>query len=673
MPYVRIDSIWEMVDGVRDSFVVGPDTYWFETQQYDPDFYTFRPEVYGPYPPGSSNDPLWYLSNDSLSIWVVKVEVDEEQSDRILDVPVDEDDEAQTPVKTVFRVLPDEGSSEVSFVGSPAAAGVTYWHSVSYGPESGDEVVVKSEEEFTLGDLPFSDNRYTLEWEQKDDDENWLDPAHNPYTSRVTMKWERGETRQPVEARGSVEELAAGIGLVVYLPNGNAVPEAEEQLPGKGVYVPWNSDHDNGNQYAPDSEGLLEEQFTDNDLVRIEIRLEPWTDWFASEGFRLGLRTESNRLRVWRGCTGGRENLMVDPSATSECWFSLSEDWSFLLEETQADFGDLWVEGCERSMATHDAPLTVVLSDGLSWELELDRAQFTVVYPDLIPVQEILGDEFAFITDNEMPNLRAQVRPPQLQGFVHWDIVIEYGRSNRQDYDIYTEWSSAAEQWAIRDAFGEDRRGGKATLRWSVAGATVYQNHVFHIRGENPSESDVEIELGTDPWYVVAIARFESHRQEQGRYYAQFNEAGPWGADWSDYRGCPNFGGPNGWGIMQLDDPNPSAQQLWDWRANISGGKSRLANPCRTEAESWIASQESQQQEEEPTMPLENYVFSFNGINFQKGTDRTPIDACAIQRYNGAHRWVIYWMNKTPTRSGSWEIRGAPYRDYVDDVCGEVE
>ena len=101
---------------------------------------------------------------------------------------------------------------------------------------------------------------------------------------------------------------------------------------------------------------------------------------------------------------------------------------------------------------------------------------------------------------------------------------------------------------------------------------------------------------------------------------------------------------------MQLAPP-PSDETLWNWKVNIADGKARLANPCRTDAVAWIAAQEAQQQAEEPGMPLQNYIFTFNGVDFQKGTARTPTDACTIQRYNGAPLWVIYWKNKTANHS----------------------
>ena len=103
----------------------------------------------------------------------------------------------------------------------------------------------------------------------------------------------------------------------------------------------------------------------------------------------------------------------------------------------------------------------------------------------------------------------------------------------------------------------------------------------------------------------------------------------------------------------------------------IDGGKQRIADPCIANAQNWIAAQEAQQQVQEPTMPLTNYVFTFNGVAFRKGTDRTPVDACAIQRYHGAPSWVIWWREKTATTNGCWLYR--PDEEYVCTVCGHIE
>jgi hypothetical protein len=121
---------------------------------------------------------------------------------------------------------------------------------------------------------------------------------------------------------------------------------------------------------------------------------------------------------------------------------------------------------------------------------------------------------------------------------------------------------------------------------------------------------------------------------------------------------------------MQIDPPL-SDETLWNWKQNIVDGMAHLTNTCRIEATAWITEQELQQQAEEPGMPLENYIFTFNGVDFRKGTDRTPIDACTIQRYNSTALWVIFWRNRTADEPGSWQIRET-HRAYVDTICGDI-
>ena len=40
--------------------------------------------------------------------------------------------------------------------------------------------------------------------------------------------------------------------------------------------------------------------------------------------------------------------------------------------------------------------------------------------------------------------------------------------------------------------------------------------------------------------------------------------------------GLPSFGTPNGWGLMQLDNPPASEEQIWSWKANVKKGVSYL-------------------------------------------------------------------------------------------------
>jgi hypothetical protein len=181
-------------------------------------------------------------------------------------------------------------------------------------------------------------------------------------------------------------------------------------------------------------------------------------------------------------------------------------------------------------------------------------------------------------------------------------------------------------------------------------------------------ENIVEGVIGSSPWYIKGIAKQESGVQN-GRYYCQFNEIGPLGYDWDSYKYCPNFGSPNGWGIFQLDPP-PNEETLWNWRTNIQQGKNHISE-CMLDATEWINSQIRQQESEEPHKPLSSVVFVIGGQEFRMGTPRTPIDACAIQRYNGAARWVIYWRNKTSETPGAWCVEDSSV-GYVSNVLEKL-
>ena len=198
-------------------------------------------------------------------------------------------------------------------------------------------------------------------------------------------------------------------------------------------------------------------------------------------------------------------------------------------------------------------------------------------------------------------------------------------------------------------------RGGTATVFCQYGTSAAETQKVFYIRGTNPGSSSVEAMFAGSPWYAKYIARWECGYNET---YKQFNTSGVLGPAPENYRGCPNWGAPNGWGIMQLDEPAATAQQLWDWRANVREGLARLAQK-RLLAESWLASQEMQQLADNPSDTLDSHVFSIGGYSFGPNTGRTALDACTIQAYNGAPSWVIYWKRKTATEDGSWEVNSS--------------
>ncbi|MFH1825550.1 MAG: hypothetical protein ABH873_10080 [Candidatus Firestonebacteria bacterium] len=53
------------------------------------------------------------------------------------------------------------------------------------------------------------------------------------------------------------------------------------------------------------------------------------------------------------------------------------------------------------------------------------------------------------------------------------------------------------------------------------------------------------------------------------------------GPDW------PYFTGPNGWGLMQLDNPAATEREIWHWSDNLTRGIKYL-NACRTSAQNYL-------------------------------------------------------------------------------------
>ncbi len=186
----------------------------------------------------------------------------------------------------------------------------------------------------------------------------------------------------------------------------------------------------------------------------------------------------------------------------------------------------------------------------------------------------LANDGFAFIsTDAEMPNVEGKIYPESVTISADWNCEIVFDRYSRDDSDPFSE---SGNEWSLQNATGGNCYGGKATLSATISGV-VFTN-VFHIRGWNPSEADVEVEIGDDPFFAKAIARKESGIQDN-RTYLQFNEIGTRGIDYqNDLKNTPNRSSDLvGWGIYQLSVPAPSVDEVWNWKSNVSAGLQRLS------------------------------------------------------------------------------------------------
>ncbi len=241
----------------------------------------------------------------------------------------------------------------------------------------------------------------------------------------------------------------------------------------------------------------------------------------------------------------------------------------------------LFVEGIRASESPADLEIIAELDIDNDNEFDMkDTVRVTAVGMELQNRGRLVRpnsvDE-AFIENDAqnnpiMPQLVVELVPEGILGYVNWQFVTTYTRDNRNDNDSYSWTHDVQFPWDIANGvfgFHEDYRGGKAVLHWEYVNYVdtfPKQKFVFHIRGHNATEQAVRDYIAqffaaqgiAEPWYFRPIARHESDRPSQGRFYAQFNEPGILGPNHERHtRYCPNWGVPHGWGIMQLDNPPP--------------------------------------------------------------------------------------------------------------------
>ena len=292
----------------------------------------------------------------------------------------------------------------------------------------------------------------------------------------------------------------------------------------------------------------------------------------------------------------------------------------------------------------------------------------------------VTGGSTVYITQAPvMPALVANLVAAQgatLSGNVSWQVVFHYNTAGSYDWSdtvpAQPRTLSDLSAWNISgDMSGV--AGGNATM------AYVYGSYTgtfkFQVLGTNPTPDMVRSRLGADPWFLQQLVNHESG-------YLQFNEKGT--------RGTPNFGPPNGFGIMQLDPPD-SSFQIWDWTQNVDAGKLRLNNFYLDDFWAHQVTAWSDFNDAHPSVavmpptdePEGPCVFSMN----PNGSAHSFSDAIWIKRYNTGNGGVPYiqfnaytdpttqtprgiwlknplssWVNKaTKQLKGQW--------DYVALVC----
>lgn len=218
-----------------------------------------------------------------------------------------------------------------------------------------------------------------------------------------------------------------------------------------------------------------------------------------------------------------------------------------------------------------------------------------------------------------------------VNGEVSWTVEIRYLENGRKDYAPTLQGRMSPGRvdrvaWQVDP--GDMLQGGQCIVSIRVpwvhvnnpnnAGVWNQTWDQLSIRGDSPTNAEVRARLGEITCQVTA------YRESR---FKQFKD------------GLPLYGPPNGFGIMQLDNPPATSRQLWDWKQNCDGGVS-LFKQKALEAKTYPARVRKQ---------------------YPKAKDFTPeqLRLETYQRYNGGAYWE--WDN------GKRQWVKSPPNDYADE------
>jgi len=350
-----------------------------------------------------------------------------------------------------------------------------------------------------------------------------------------------------------------------------------------------------------------------------------------------------------------------------------------------------WENGTYESLDEFQEPRYAIVAEDYYWgPVSGDPYNFAWITPgDTTPLMPLLS---GYIVTNGTAALPATAS---------WNLTITFPRPDptRENNDVSRYPQSGgvtvggSESWAVD--FGGDIRGGEGVFACAFGAKSL--THRVHIRGLNPYDYAAVAYINNNDgvhWYAQRVARYESHvyvTPDNPAYVeasggADYNQFYPWRYQGqtlpSDNPLTKRYGAPvydpaYGWGIMQLTKPSlntrATAQQVWDWHANVLGGIARLdtcrlcagENPethdnCQLCAIGWVNRQRIQAGGE----PVPEGIYG----NFLFGDEwyhEDPVDACTIQAYKGASLWVLYWFVDEENEIAEWRWRSNAYLSAV--------
>lgn len=275
------------------------------------------------------------------------------------------------------------------------------------------------------------------------------------------------------------------------------------------------------------------------------------------------------------------------------------------------------------------------------------------------------------------------------------------GITVRQETETYTPSPFPINQIIMfSDIVNGEFRGGEMTLTYKLNNQAIAQEYKFYVRGYNPSKSAVyayaenNFPASYTPWFYKKLMVHESGSGNVSEML-QFNIGGTVSPSPSSIAALPNWGYPDGWGIMQLDysgsGTTTAEKCLWNWKNNVEKGLDILNDKFTATSTSEIGRGAEQFWNDQVTqynayctaLPDENVaspdITQYSNVTFSYDLEegKSYQDAIWIKMYNGASpnylsfNYRIIGENQFEPGSGYWAFHrtNADGIDYVQSIC----
>jgi hypothetical protein len=288
-----------------------------------------------------------------------------------------------------------------------------------------------------------------------------------------------------------------------------------------------------------------------------------------------------------------------------------------------------------------------------------------------------------------MPKLKASFPGLAANINVGWKLEIKTERSERGTKDDKNYPASGYktlpgnQAWDIGAEFGTDFVGGKCKLFYKVGGGAE-QTLEFSIRGKNPKDDDAKAYVNNHAkaaTYPYAWAMVQHESRQGNRCYNQFNSGG----DGPGSLERPNFTGPDGWGIAQLDEPldvSASTNEVYEWKKNVDKFYLEMDEKEAATNRFFAAVARTYPNDPDSSSPPASYTVTGTNTAYSakqlstmilyNGARGTPVSTLKNGNGNNTSNFQNPWTFN-PNRTPKWQFTDNYYNYAVDVIHGEVD